>query len=129
MRRVRRRDTKPEMLLRRALWARGLRYRLHASDLPGTPDLVFRGARVAVFVHGCFWHRHEGCRRATTPKSNREYWLPKFERNVERDRRKEEALRRLGWRIAVVWECEAEEPQQLAASVDAIEKAIRHAMR
>lgn len=125
MRRVRRRDTKPEMLLRRASWARGLRYRLHASYLPGTPDLVFRGARVAVFVHGCFWHRHEGCRRATTPKTNREYWIPKFEKNVERDRRKEEALTERGWKVVTVWECEAEDAAALAVRVDELVHEVR----
>lgn len=126
MRRVGRRDTRPEMRLRRALWARGLRYRLHATDLPGTPDLVFRGPRVAVFVHGCFWHRHEGCRRATTPKTNREYWVQKFERNVERDRRKEAALRDRGWSVVTVWECEAEDADGFEQRLDQLEREVRH---
>lgn len=106
MRRVRQRDTDPELVVRRVAHALGYRFRLHRRDLPGTPDLVFPKYRVALFVHGCFWHRHEGCPRATTPKSRRDYWLPKFAANVERDRRKEEALKSLGWRVLVFWECE-----------------------
>jgi DNA mismatch endonuclease (patch repair protein) len=127
MRRVGRRDTKPEMLLRRALWARGLRYRLHAKDLPGTPDLVFRGARVAVFVHGCYWHLHEGCPRATTPKSNQEYWIPKFDANVARDRRKEAELRERGWTVVTVWECETENAETLDRRVGDVERLVRQA--
>lgn len=80
---------------------------------------------MAVFVHGCFWHRHEGCRRATTPKTNREYWIPKFARNVERDRRKEEALIALGWNVVTVWECEVENPEALAARTDELVRKVR----
>ena len=88
MRAVRSRDTAPEMAVRRFLHAAGLRYRLHDRRLPGVPDLVFPSRRVALFVHGCFWHRHPGCRYASTPKSRQEYWLPKFKANVERDAKK-----------------------------------------
>lgn len=109
MARVRGRNTGPEMRLRRALHARGLRFRLHGSakggKLPGSPDLVFAGRRAAVFVHGCFWHRHPGCPAASTPSTRTDYWLPKFERNVARDAAAREALRAAGWRVAVVWEC------------------------
>jgi len=106
---VRGRDTRPEIRLRRLLHARGLRFRLHGrhrgARLPGRPDLVFASARAVVFVHGCFWHRHPGCPRATTPASRTNYWGPKFERNVARDREVQNALAAAGWRVALVWEC------------------------
>jgi DNA mismatch endonuclease (patch repair protein) len=106
MRGIRGKDTKPELRLRRAIRALGKSYRLGAKGLPFRPDLVFPGRRIAVFVHGCFWHRHTGCRYATTPSSNRESWLKKFETNIERDARVEQELRALGWRVATIWECE-----------------------
>ncbi len=102
---VKGKDTSPELRLRRALHALGLRYSLHARGLPGRPDLVFPRFRAAVFVHGCFWHRHPGCPRATTPATRQDYWLPKFARNVERDAEALAALRAAGWRTAVIWEC------------------------
>ena len=98
-------DTGPEMFVRRALHARGYRYRIHGSGLPGRPDLVFKRRRAAVFVHGCFWHRH-GCKRTTTPKSRQDYWQEKFAKNVARDQRNLAQLADDGWRIHVVWECE-----------------------
>lgn len=98
-------DTKPEMIVRSVCHAMGLRYRLHRKDLPGKPDLVFAKHRLCVFVHGCFWHRHPGCKYAYTPKSRPEFWLPKLERNVERDLHTQQALEALGWRVAVIWEC------------------------
>lgn len=99
--------TRPELAVRRYLHAAGLRFRLHAPDLPGRPDLVFARARVAVFVNGCFWHRHPGCRFATTPSTRVEFWRDKFERNVERDRRNAAQLKRRGWTVVTIWECEA----------------------
>ena len=99
------RDTKPELILRRALHARGLRYRLHDRKLPGTPDLVFRRFGAVCFVHGCFWHRHEGCPYTTDPATRPEFWQAKFRANVERDRRCREDLLEAGWRVAIVWEC------------------------
>ena len=99
------RDTKPELVVRRIAHRLGLRFRLHRKDLPGRPDLVFPRRRLAVFVHGCFWHRHDGCRYAYTPKSRVGFWTRKFAENVARDRRNEEALRDLGWRVLVIWEC------------------------
>ncbi|API57897.1 very short patch repair endonuclease [Tardibacter chloracetimidivorans] len=98
-------DTKPEIALRGALHRAGLRYRLHAASLPGKPDIVLPSRRAVVFVHGCFWHRHAGCHWCSTPASNAEFWTSKFERNMERDRQAMDALRKQGWRIAVVWEC------------------------
>lgn len=106
MARIRSKDTAPEMRLRQQLHRRGLRFRLHSGKLPGKPDLVFPRYKVVVFVHGCFWHRHEGCKIATTPKSNTEFWLAKFERNKNRDREVIEAIRQSGWKVIVVWECQ-----------------------
>ena len=98
-------DTKPELLLRRAVHARGIRYRLHDRRLPGTPDMVFRRFGAVCFVHGCFWHRHEGCPFATEPATRPDFWQAKFRANVARDRRTRESLLEDGWRVAVVWEC------------------------
>jgi len=102
---IRGKNTRPERILRSLLFARGFRYRLHVRGLPGSPDLVFPKRRAVVFVHGCFWHRHEGCRYTTTPRTNEEFWQRKFLGNVDRDRRHVETLRSLGWRVATVWEC------------------------
>lgn len=99
------RNTVPELVLRRALHARGLRYRLHDRGLPGTPDLVFPRFRAVCFVHGCFWHRHAGCQYATSPTTRPEFWQTKFDSNVERDRRNRYELLAAGWRVAIVWEC------------------------
>lgn len=99
------RDTKPEVLIRKALFAAGFRFRLHRKDLPGSPDIVLPGRRVAVFVHGCFWHAHPGCRYAKTPATRREFWEAKLAANAERDRRARDALLSSGWRVLVVWEC------------------------
>ena len=103
---IRGKNTRPEVKLRKALFARGYRYRLHDKSLPGKPDLVFRGRRTVIQVHGCFWHRHQGCRFATTPATRPGFWKRKFAQNVERDARNETALRNLGWKVVIVWECE-----------------------
>ena len=103
---IRGRDTVPEHAVRSVAHRMGLRFRLHRKDLPGRPDLIFPRHRLAVFVHGCFWHRHEGCRYAYMPKSRVEFWKEKFSGNVVRDRRNEEALRNLGWQVLTIWECE-----------------------
>lgn len=102
---IRSTNTTPELVLRRLLHRAGLRYRLHPSNLPGRPDIVFPARRAAVFVHGCFWHRHVGCHWCTRPASNAVFWEAKFISNVERDERHVERLGSLGWRVAVVWEC------------------------
>ena len=99
-------NTKPELRVRRHLFAAGLRYRLHKKGLPGRPDLVLARCQTAVFVHGCFWHQHPGCRFAARPGTNAEFWQTKFVANRERDARKEAELKALGWRVEVVWECE-----------------------
>lgn len=105
MSRIRGKDTKPERTLRTVLFAKGFRYRLHVKNLPGSPDLVFPRYNAVVFVHGCFWHRHEGCRYTTVPARNAEFWRVKFQGNVDRDQRDVERLRSIGWRVAIVWEC------------------------
>ena len=107
-------DTKPEMVVRRLAHALGYRFRLHRKDLPGRPDLVFPGRRKVIFVHGCFWHRHQGCRKASMPKTRSDFWNAKFEANVARDARVERALEEAGWDVEVVWECQTKEPSELA---------------
>lgn len=106
MRAVKGKNTSPEKRVRSVAHSLGLRFRLHRSDLPGSPDLLFPGRRTALFVHGCFWHRHEACPKATTPKTNIDYWNRKFERNVERDRENEKKLEEYGWKVLIIWECE-----------------------
>lgn len=115
MRGNRRADTRPELIVRRLLRELGLRYRLHAADLPGKPDVVFRGRRKAIQVHGCFWHQHAdpACPLRARPQSNSSYWTAKLERNVERDGEQAAALAALGWKLLVVWECECREEDTL----------------
>lgn len=110
---VRRRDTAPEIRVRKCLHAMGYRFRLHRRDLPGTPDIVLPKHRVCIFVHGCFWHRHPGCPKATTPKNNAEFWQEKFARNVVRDAENERALVDKGWKVVTVWECETRNSRDL----------------
>lgn len=114
---VRGKDTTPEMIVRRLAHALGYRYRLHGRKLPGRPDLVFGPRCKVIFVHGCFWHRHEGCRKATAPKSRVEFWEDKFARNVERDARNLRDLDAAGWRSLIVWECETKDPEALRAKL------------
>jgi DNA mismatch endonuclease (patch repair protein) len=106
MARVKGRDTQPELIVRKLLWGLGARYRLHRRDLPGAPDIVLPGRKLAVFVHGCFWHGHDCARGARVPKSNRDYWVAKVARNRARDARTQTELAALGWRVEVVWECQ-----------------------
>lgn len=114
MARIGPRNTSPEIAVRRAAHRMGLRFRLHRKDLPGSPDLVFPRHQLAVFVHGCFWHRHSGCKNATMPKTRPEFWQRKFDGNVARDARNGVELECLGWRTQIIWECEAENPSRLA---------------
>jgi DNA mismatch endonuclease (patch repair protein) len=113
-------DTKPEMVVRRLVHSMGYRYRLHRRALPGTPDLVFPSRKAVIFVHGCFWHRHPdpACRLARLPKSRLDFWVPKLERNAERDREAVEALQAMGWRVLVIWECEIKDAVGLRRKVD-----------
>ena len=115
MRRVKGRDTGPEMVVRRALRALGVGYRLGGAGLPGRPDVVMNGRRAVIFVHGCFWHGHDCARGARQPKANADYWLAKIGRNRERDRTSEEALAAEGWRVLTLWECELKDAEALTA--------------
>lgn len=119
MSRVRGKDTRPEMLVRRLVFALGYRYRLHARNLPGHPDLVFPRKRKAIFIHGCFWHRHtaKGCALARLPKSRLEFWLPKLEGNRKRDERNRRALAKAGWNVLTIWECELNNEKRLIAKI------------
>lgn len=114
---VRRGDTTPELAVRQIAHALGYRFRLHRRDLPGTPDITFPGLRKIIFVHGCFWHRHQGCSRTTIPKTRTAFWRKKFERNMERDRRNMTELEDLGWEVLVVWECETSDRNGLRRMV------------
>ena len=113
MSRIRGKDTGPERQVRSLLHRAGYRFRLHVSSLPGKPDIVLSKHRAVVFVHGCFWHRHRGCKGATTPKSHRKFWADKFARNVANDRKHVRRLRRLGWRVIIVWECRLKHPDKV----------------
>jgi DNA mismatch endonuclease (patch repair protein) len=115
---IRGKNTKPELALRRALHARGFRFRLHSGKVHGRPDLVLPKHRAVVFVHGCFWHRHKGCRYATVPATRPEFWRAKFDANVARDRTVRTTLLDGGWRVATVWECALRKPDQVAASAE-----------
>ena len=117
MSRIRSRDTSPEILVRSLLHRIGFRFRKHASNLPGKPDIVLPRYKVAICVHGCFWHRHKGCKRCTTPKTNIEYWLPKLEGNQRRDKLRQMQLRKLGYKVLVIWECETKNEEALEKKI------------
>ncbi|WP_442496839.1 very short patch repair endonuclease [Methylobacter sp. sgz302048] len=106
MSRIRSKNTAPEMVVRKLIFSMGYRYRLHRRQLPGCPDIVFPGKKKVIFVHGCFWHCHAGCKRATVPQSNRDYWYPKLKRNSRRDKINQVALVAAGWNVMIIWECE-----------------------
>jgi DNA mismatch endonuclease, patch repair protein len=114
MAKIRSKNTKPELIVRRLTHSLGYRYRLHRKDLPGKPDLVFAKRKKVIFVHGCFWHSHNCRVTPKIPKSNRDYWIPKLERNVQRDREHQEQLMNMGWQILVLWECELKDKECLA---------------
>jgi DNA mismatch endonuclease, patch repair protein len=114
MRLVPAKGSTPEMVVRRLVHSMGYRYRLHSSGLPGKPDLVFSARKKVILVHGCFWHRHSNCHLARLPKSRLDFWLPKLERNKERDKLVVRALRKLGWKTLIVWECETVSKEKLA---------------
>ena len=111
-------NTLPEMRVRKAAHALGYRFRLHRKDLPGKPDLVFPGRRKIIFVHGCFWHRHEGCAKASQPTTRSDFWSDKFTRNVVRDKQAVLELERLGWAVTVIWECETRSNERLVHMID-----------
>lgn len=115
-------NTKPEITVRKYLHNSGFRFRLHKKGLPGKPDIVLAKWKTVVFVHGCFWHRHKGCKHAYTPKSNVESWQDKFDSNVRRDLKNNEELRKLGWKVLVIWECEVKHKNLLHNLIDEIKK-------
>jgi DNA mismatch endonuclease (patch repair protein) len=119
MRRIRKTDTRPELIVRRLSHRLGYRFRLHRRDLPGTPDLVFPSKKKVILVHGCFWHQHACPLGRKQPKSNRDYWLPKLARNVARDSQVQSDLASLGWKALVVWECETSDPLLLSERIEA----------
>lgn len=113
MRRITSKDTAPEIIFRKLIHREGFRYKLHVNDLAGKPDLVLRKYNTVVFIHGCFWHGHENCRRGNKPKTNKKYWNAKIDRNKERDEENVKTLRKRGWRVFTVWECELKEPEKV----------------
>jgi DNA mismatch endonuclease, patch repair protein len=119
MSRIGSKNTKPEMLVRRLVHGLGYRYRLHAKDLPGKPDLTFRSRKKVIFIHGCFWHQHTECREGRTPSSRESYWAPKLGRNVQRDGEHLGELKRLGWRALVLWECQLHSRSKIERKVRA----------
>ena len=122
MSRIKGKDTKIEVEVRKYLFSKGFRYRKNDKRYPGKPDIVLPKYHVAIFVHGCFWHRHEGCKDATTPKTRTEFWLEKFDKNVKNDQIKQEKLRELGWKVIVIWECELKRSFQ--ETMDKVEKEL-----
>lgn len=124
MSRIAGKDTKPEELVRKYLFSKGFRYRKNVRKLPGTPDLVVPKYRTVIFVNGCFWHGHEGCKYFVWPKSNAEFWRKKIETNISRDQRKEAQLRDMGWNVMIVWECELRPPQR-QATLERLESQLR----
>jgi DNA mismatch endonuclease (patch repair protein) len=122
MSRIRGRDTKPEKAIRSQLHRLGYRFRLHRNDLPGRPDIVLPKYRTVLFVHGCFWHQHNECKRATVPKSNEQYWIPKLKRNVSRFQQAKVALKDAGWKVVVIWECETKDLFKLEEYIDSVLK-------
>ena len=117
-------STKPEVILRHSLWRLGFRYLINDKLLPGKPDIVLPKYNTIVFIHGCFWHRHDGCKGASIPKSRQDYWLPKFDRNVENDKKHYQSLKEMGWRPIVIWECEVN--KHFEATMDSLVREIRN---
>jgi len=126
MRRVKNKNTRPELLIRHLLHRRGFRFRLHRPDLPGRPDIVFPKHKKILLIHGCFWHRHEKCKRSTTPADNADYWRVKFERNVARDLEIIAALTDLGWHVRVVWECDIKDRKKIDGLIDELTAWLKY---
>lgn len=122
---IRSKNTKPEMIVRKGLWRKGFRYRLNDKRLPGHPDLVLRKYRTCIFINGCFWHGHEGCKFYTIPKTNREFWVAKVKRNKERDKEEQRKLAEMGWHSIVVWECELKAKNR-DGTLDSIAFTLNH---
>lgn len=133
MSQIKGKNTKPELLVRKFLFANGFRYKLHVKDLPGKPDLVLTKHRIAIFINGCYFHHHEGCKLATTPSNNREFWIGKIEKNVIRDKKNEELLLKLNWTVLQIWECEIEPRKQYSLvrekKLEELKKSIFNTIR
>ena len=117
MSRIRSKDTKPEIIVRSLLHRMGYRFRLHRKELPGCPDIVLPKYKTLIFVHGCYWHRHKGCKFAYTPRSRTDFWQKKFQGNVERDKKRQRELKKLGWKIIIIWECQTGNLKQLCKNL------------
>lgn len=124
---IRGKNTKPELMVRRALTSKGYRYRLHRNDLPGAPDIVMPGRKIAIFVHGCFWHKHDGCRLAKMPSTRPEFWAEKLGANVARDKKAISSLKDQGWRVLLVWECSTKSLERFESLPDALAQWIEGA--
>lgn len=125
MRRIRSSDTKPEIKIRSEIHKSGLRFRKNSNKILGKPDIVFHGYKTLVFVHGCFWHRHKNCKKATTPSTNREFWEKKFERNVKRDKDTVKILKKEGWKVFIIWECETKKPEKIKKLIRKIKESAK----
>ena len=110
---IKSKNTKPEIAVRKILHSMGYRFRLHRKDLPGSPDIVLPKYKIVIFVHGCFWHRHENCKYASTPKTRKEFWENKFNKNIKRDKKNFKELKKLNWKVLVIWECELNSLQEI----------------
>ncbi|MFC1677999.1 very short patch repair endonuclease, partial [Planctomycetota bacterium] len=122
MSRIRSKDTKPEIIVRSMLHKMGYRFRLHRKDLPGKPDITLPKYKTVIFVHGCFWHGHKGCKRSNVPKTNQDYWILKIQKNIQRDKYQRKQLKRLGWHVLILWECQIEKTR-------IIEKKIKNLLQ
>lgn len=125
MGRIKGADTKPEIVVRSALHRAGFRFRLHQNNLPGKPDIVLSRFKTVIFVHGCFWHRHKGCKFAYIPKSRVEFWNKKFLENVQRDKRNQAALKKAGWKTFIIWECEIEDKGKLGIQINKLTTTLK----
>ena len=125
MSRIRGKDTTPERVVRSLLHRMGYRFRLHGKKLPGRPDIVMAKHKTVIFVHGCFWHRHRGCKNCTTPTNNRRFWMTKLGGNARRDKSNKRVLTKLGWRVVIVWECEAERADELRKKITRLDRELQ----
>ena len=125
MSRIRGKNTRPEMVVRSALHRLGYRFRLHRKDLPGQPDIVLPKHGIVIFVNGCFWHRHKGCSRTTTPKSNTAFWEKKFSDTISRDKKQQRLLKKAGWRVLIFWECQVDDSKRLSTKLNTLANLIK----
>jgi DNA mismatch endonuclease (patch repair protein) len=121
---IRRKNTNPELRVRSLLHSMGFRFRLHRKDLPGTPDIVLPKYRLCIFVHGCYWHQHQGCKKATIPNTRKEFWQNKFKQNAKRDDNAKKELEKQGWNVCIIWECETRKPECLSNTISKCLKTV-----